>query len=260
MKINYIAIFYTLDDVGKIRPGGERIGHNEDNATTPLSPASCHRNCSPSICNHSDWIYHSTYSNLFMVNYVNLLSSPSIPLLQRFHSAVYTKLRLKVVAVINDDLPVEPPTASSQEHQSDGDLSRVAVGLPQPAGQRPAFKHKELSRNDTEICLIRILPRTLHAMGDTEIQCELFCTNVERAPHYKAFSYNWGDASNPHHLILLNGYAFVVRQNLWETLNHFQPEIGELIIWIEAICIEQNNNLERNHQVANMKTVYKSAS
>jgi hypothetical protein len=51
-----------------------------------------------------------------------------------------------------------------------------------------------------------------------------------------------------------------VRENLWNALRRFQSGNLELVIWIDAICINQTSDIERNHQVANMKMVYEQAT
>jgi hypothetical protein len=51
-----------------------------------------------------------------------------------------------------------------------------------------------------------------------------------------------------------------VRENLWNALKRFQSDNVELVIWIDAICINQTSDIERNHQVANMKMVYEQAT
>jgi hypothetical protein len=51
-----------------------------------------------------------------------------------------------------------------------------------------------------------------------------------------------------------------VRENLWNALRRFQSDNVELVIWIDAICINQTSDIERNHQVANMKMVYEQAT
>ncbi|PMD56055.1 HET-domain-containing protein, partial [Hyaloscypha bicolor E] len=83
---------------------------------------------------------------------------------------------------------------------------------------------------------------------------------LDDRPSYKALSYTWGSESDPNHTIYLNGYQFVVRENLSNALRRFQSDNVELVIWIDAICINQTSDIERNHQVANMKMVYEQAT
>jgi hypothetical protein len=67
------------------------------------------------------------------------------------------------------------------------------------------FEYRELQRDPTEIRLLRIQPRNLSNRVVGEIQCELFHAPVRQAPLYDALSYTWGEASDPHKSILVNG-------------------------------------------------------
>lgn len=79
---------------------------------------------------------------------------------------------------------------------------------------------------------------------------------------YVALSYCWGSAltQSP---ILLNGQVFLVTENLWDALTAIwtfhREELANLSIWIDAICIDQDNVLEKNFQVAQMWRIYSEA-
>ena len=77
----------------------------------------------------------------------------------------------------------------------------------------------------------------------------------ETFPAYKALSYAWG-IMNDTRQIFLNRYAFPVSHNLWAFLElmHLQGQYG--FYWIDAICIDQSNTLEKNHQVQMMRHIY----
>jgi hypothetical protein len=78
------------------------------------------------------------------------------------------------------------------------------------------------------------------------------CRLADR-PSYTVLSYTWGsDAENQ--LIELNGVVTPIRDNLWSFLNRrrLRQEYGPL--WVDAICINQANSFELNHQVPNDAT------
>ena len=127
------------------------------------------------------------------------------------------------------------------------------------------FTYQELDQDGNHIRLLRVLRRKSwlregYRENSSEVHCELFHVNLDDRPSYKALSYTWGSESDPNHTIYLNGYQFVVRENLWNALRRFQTDNVELVIWIDAICINQSSNIERSHQVANMKMVYEQAT
>lgn len=77
---------------------------------------------------------------------------------------------------------------------------------------------------------------------------------------YTALSYVWGIASILHS-ITLDGSRFMVRDNLFRFLLRAQEEAETLgMLWIDAICIDQSNIAERNHQVALMGSIYSQAT
>jgi hypothetical protein len=84
----------------------------------------------------------------------------------------------------------------------------------------------------------------------------------------KALSYTWGDV-NKKGSIVLEGHEFPVTENLLAALRHLcnvnrEPIPTEKSVvsywWIDAICINQDNILERNEQVSLMTRIYKKAS
>lgn len=52
---------------------------------------------------------------------------------------------------------------------------------------------------------------------------------------------------------------WLVTTNLEATLRYLRHDFVERIFWIDAICIDQSNIEERNHQVPLMKAIYSNA-
>jgi len=76
---------------------------------------------------------------------------------------------------------------------------------------------------------------------------------------YEALSYEWGDPNSPRHTILLDGQPFKVRKNLFRALECLRDTEVPGALWIDAICINQEDLQERNHQVQMMSRIYRSA-
>ena len=76
---------------------------------------------------------------------------------------------------------------------------------------------------------------------------------------YIALSYVWGDPGNRRD-IRLNGHRFSVTANLYQALIHlrgsFEVHRMNLHVWIDAICINQNDLDERAAQVKKMDSIY----
>jgi len=87
---------------------------------------------------------------------------------------------------------------------------------------------------------------------------------LNNCPPFSALSYAWGDPPASHQ-ILVNQKPFHIRDNLWEFLVQARREesSGSLTaryLWIDAICIDQESVLERNHQVELMRKIYSQVS
>lgn len=99
------------------------------------------------------------------------------------------------------------------------------------------------------------------------IAIELRAYELEQAPQYFTLSYTWGrpaehfpmswDTDDSCRSIVVNGKAFDVRPNLFHALaclrNHWQ---GQVTIWIDAICINQKDLIERESQIQQMGKIY----
>ena len=75
---------------------------------------------------------------------------------------------------------------------------------------------------------------------------------------YSAVSYVWGNSEQIHEIIL-DGKPFGVAKNLYQLLTELATRRYSGCLWIDALCIDQSNLLERNHQVALMGTIYAKA-
>lgn len=73
--------------------------------------------------------------------------------------------------------------------------------------------------------------------------------------NYEALSYTWGDKT-PLATINLNGCAFKVRNNLEAALRHLRQEGAARTLWVDAVCIDQENLEERGREVVRMSSIY----
>lgn len=91
------------------------------------------------------------------------------------------------------------------------------------------------------------------------IRCRLQIVSLDDGPEFEALSYAWGDDNNPR-AIELDGQPVQVTQNLYGALKHLRLDENERTLWIDALCIDQSNDKEKNHQVALMRQIYGKAS
>lgn len=106
---------------------------------------------------------------------------------------------------------------------------------------------------------IRFLTLRAASSKETQIACTLEVHDLAKGiPKYVALSYVWGPAFTKAK-ISVNGQQFDVSPNLFEALRHIRRRHSDLVVWIDAICINQADILERNHQVALMRRIYSGA-
>jgi hypothetical protein len=80
----------------------------------------------------------------------------------------------------------------------------------------------------------------------------------EISKQYLALSYLWGNPAKVH-TVSLNGADFGVTDNLMYFLWREQPQEPQLF-WIDAICINQNDNVEKSGQIPRMREIYENAA
>ena len=144
----------------------------------------------------------------------------------------------------------------------------MAASSPSPASPlepRPLFQYAPLSAPD-HIRLLRILAETSHTPDTVAVSLEEFAL-VDEA--YECLSYTWDGPRNcdvgqqwttNHKLILCNGCAAYIRQNLHDALVDLRT-LGILgPIWIDALCINQEMLDERSSQVSMMARIYKGST
>ena len=88
-----------------------------------------------------------------------------------------------------------------------------------------------------------------------DIHCVLQTVSLEDEPSYTALSYTWG-TDVPSTAVLINSKPVFVRRNLAAALHHLQQKDRSLNIWVDAICINQNDNKEKSRQVQMMAKIY----
>lgn len=78
-------------------------------------------------------------------------------------------------------------------------------------------------------------------------------------PPYEALSYAWGD-TNDCIRILVNYEYYTIRRNLHSALGSLRNPQSIRVFWVDALCINQYDLHERNHQVQMMGDIYQSAT
>lgn len=78
-------------------------------------------------------------------------------------------------------------------------------------------------------------------------------------PHYIAISYTWGSAIRDKSIVL-DGYSYCVTTSVYQVLNRVRRGNNSSLIWIDSVCINQDDNEERSKQILLMRQIYSMAS
>lgn len=119
----------------------------------------------------------------------------------------------------------------------------------------PGFAYEPLA--ETDIRLIKIYPGTI----GTPIAGEIAHVDLRTKPEFLALSYVWGSNAKTKE-IQLNGHKVNITQNLYVALDRLRTyctDLTRMSIWIDALCIDQQNVAEKSFQVGRMTEIYGQA-
>lgn len=115
-----------------------------------------------------------------------------------------------------------------------------------------AFQYHE-QLYDSEIRLLRLLP------GEWLDDLEATLYHADRLQQYSALSYAWGSTRRSNRIVV-NGKVHAITFNLDRALRAVRRQTAPIIIWVDSICINQDDADEKSHQVGLMHTIFSSAT
>ncbi|KAI0469144.1 HET-domain-containing protein [Xylaria cf. heliscus] len=122
--------------------------------------------------------------------------------------------------------------------------------------KQTSMRYRYVPLTNNEIRLI-----ALHPASDGPELCVSFkCIAIEEAVGiYEALSYTWGSSTEPHVLLCGEGHLEITT-NLQSALLNLRLDLTPRMLWVDAICINQGDLVERGRQVALMEQIYRNAS
>ncbi|KAF8847118.1 hypothetical protein BDZ45DRAFT_540435, partial [Acephala macrosclerotiorum] len=91
------------------------------------------------------------------------------------------------------------------------------------------------------------------------VVCTSYPAYIHQHPEFEALSYTWG----PKHslkCIEFKSSLIYVTKNLEAALRRLRSTNATRHIWVDALCINQDDNTERSSQVSLMREIYSQAS
>ncbi|KAE8373910.1 heterokaryon incompatibility protein-domain-containing protein [Aspergillus bertholletiae] len=124
----------------------------------------------------------------------------------------------------------------------------------------PPFKYSVLPPGDDRTRLLRLLP---NEDSTAPIKCELLDYSLQKSRNgahmYDALSYVWGTSAKSQSIYIEDG-EFEVSQNLHSALRRLRDPAFERILWVDAICIKQDDDAEKERQIQAMGKIYAQAN
>ncbi|KAK6218965.1 heterokaryon incompatibility protein [Colletotrichum tabaci] len=136
--------------------------------------------------------------------------------------------------------------------------------------------HARLSSASTHIRLIELYPsrhggdigpgstdeddaRRSAAHYSSPLRCSITTTPIATPRPYEALSYTWGPPEKSHSIDIASGGRLGITASLDAALRHLRRRDEPVTIWIDQICINQEDALEKNDQVPLMAQIYSKA-
>jgi hypothetical protein len=120
-----------------------------------------------------------------------------------------------------------------------------------------SFRYTRLTIPNYSIRVVEVCPDD----EDGPVRIRLLeCERPILTAPFRCLSYMWGDPSEDTYEIIVNDGTFTVRRNLYHFLRTAGQRFPDTPLWIDAICIDQHNDHEKEAQVARMADIYRMAA
>lgn len=130
--------------------------------------------------------------------------------------------------------------------------SIAPASVPTPPNSIEKLTYQRLGENTIRLLVVR------PGKQNEPIQCDLSEVAHNSGTSYEALSYTWG-SSEYSQSIAVSKKHLLVGWNLYHALKSLRLSDKARTIWVDALCINQDDILERNEQVLLMKRIYQKA-
>lgn len=119
------------------------------------------------------------------------------------------------------------------------------------------YRYLPIDSAADQIRLVTLLPSPTFD-ADVQIRLDTGVISDDIIPEYEALSYVWGPPKNPKN-IYIDGSTIAVTRALAEALPYLRYKVQPRTLWIDAICVNQEDLEERGRQVEKMAALYTCA-
>jgi hypothetical protein len=124
------------------------------------------------------------------------------------------------------------------------------------AAERTLYSAHILRHCDKEIRILQLQP----GCWTDRVSCTLKVVPLyDKQLEYEALSYVWGSKANPVE-ISLEDHIVPVTNNLFKVLRRLRRATEIRTLWVDALCINQSDTIEKAEQVTVMAAIYKCST
>ena len=149
---------------------------------------------------------------------------------------------------ISPDLLDEAPSTAESTTSENEETANASCYLDD---QHPGL-YKELDNTRAQTRLLYIA-RAIQR--DDPLICNLKSVNVPPSEVYTALSYAWGPDTSRLQSISLDDRPVTVTKNLYQALQELRAR-NITTVWVDRLCINQQDEIEKPRQLQNMTKVY----
>ncbi|KAI1772249.1 HET-domain-containing protein [Hypoxylon cercidicola] len=115
----------------------------------------------------------------------------------------------------------------------------------------PIHKMIPINNGQNQIRLLEIAPGS----DPEDIRCTHKVISLDDKVEYQALSYVWGEITEDKSIVL-EGCRVKVTDNLFSSLHTIRSSTQSTTLWVDALCINQEDAVEKKEQVHMMRRVY----
>jgi hypothetical protein len=121
-----------------------------------------------------------------------------------------------------------------------------------PSSNQHMYKYQSLARTKS----IRLLQITKTVRRGVVL--EMVPVDLDVAPSFRCVSYTWGDLPLDH-AIVIDGQLIPISAVVRQLIANLASYEYRKLVWIDAVCINQNDAAEKSHQVQLMRDIFHKA-
>ena len=120
--------------------------------------------------------------------------------------------------------------------------------------KHPRYIYRYVGKHEIRFVIL------LQGQEHEAINIEIIHETVDAEEGYAALSYVWGEHKKNEQPVIVGGRrVHWVTYNLWTALKQIRQKDMDLVLWIDALCINQKDKKEKSRQLPYMRWIYPRA-